>query len=126
MFDQRIYLQHALQNYGLNIYFINCWEISKLISCKTKKNAYRTLKRKSWHLIAPLIFNYIWTVITQKMELWNSLGITLNTQKKTKTTVKLNQLVTRISLMEFVIMLEILDNISNVTFTSWPLSYLIW
>ncbi len=34
--------------------------------------------------------------------------------------VKFNQLVTRINLMEFVIMLEILADISNVTFTSWP------
>jgi hypothetical protein len=46
-----------------------------------------------------------------------------NKKKKTKTMVKLNQLVTRINLMEFVIMLEILANISNVTFTSWPFSY---
>jgi hypothetical protein len=98
---------------------------------KPKKHAYKTLKRKSWHLIVPIIFNHIWTIITQKMELWNSWGIALNTKnkktkKKTKTMVKLNQLVTRINLMEFVIMLEILANISNVTFTSWPFSYFTW
>lgn len=63
-----------------------------------------------------------------KMELWNSWGTTLNTKKKKKpkTMVKLNQLVTRINLMEFVIMLEILADISNVTFTSWPFSYFTW
>jgi hypothetical protein len=53
------------------------------------------------------------------------LGYNPKHQKKTKTMVKLNQLVTRINLMKFVIMLEILDNISNVTFTSWLFSDLI-